>query len=60
LYDLHALWFRHSQPFSDHLPKRFFARPAEVVVPELIGCWLVKRQATGELLWGVIVETIPG
>ncbi|MCP9942200.1 DNA-3-methyladenine glycosylase [Cyanobium sp. ATX 6E8] len=39
------------------LPKAFFARPAEVVAPELIGCLLVKRQPTGELLWGVIVET---
>jgi DNA-3-methyladenine glycosylase len=28
-----------------------------VVAPELIGCLLVKRQAGGELLWGVIVET---
>jgi DNA-3-methyladenine glycosylase len=33
------------------------ARPAEVVAPELIGCLLVKRQPSGELLWGVIVET---
>ncbi len=40
-----------------HLPQSFFARPAEVVAPELIGCLLVKRQADGELLWGVIVET---
>jgi len=39
------------------LPKAFFARPAEQVAPELIGCLLVKRQADGELLWGVIVET---
>ena len=39
------------------LPQSFFARPAELVAPELIGCLLVKRQATGELLWGVIVET---
>ena len=39
------------------LPQSFFARPAEVVAPELIGCLLVKRQANGELLWGVIVET---
>jgi DNA-3-methyladenine glycosylase len=39
------------------LPQSFFARPAEVVAPELIGCLLVKRQAAGELLWGVIVET---
>ena len=28
-----------------------------MVAPELIGCRLVKRQASGELLWGVIVET---
>ena len=27
------------------------------MAPELIGCLLVKRQAVGELLWGVIVET---
>jgi DNA-3-methyladenine glycosylase len=39
------------------LTKSFFARPAEQVAPELIGCLLVKRQASGELLWGVIVET---
>ena len=39
------------------LPRSFFCRPAERVAPELIGCLLVKRQPTGELLWGVIVET---
>jgi len=39
------------------LPPGFFARPAELVAPELIGCLLVKRQPTGELLWGVLVET---
>ena len=39
------------------LPKAFFCRPAELVAPELIGCLLVKRQPSGELLWGVIVET---
>ncbi|MEB3172763.1 MAG: DNA-3-methyladenine glycosylase, partial [Cyanobacteriota bacterium] len=39
------------------LPRRFFARPAEQVAPELIGCRLVKRQPGGDLLWGVIVET---
>jgi len=45
---------------SQHLPalsQSFFARPAEVVAPDLIGCRLVMRQASGELLWGVIVET---
>ncbi|MEB3235118.1 MAG: DNA-3-methyladenine glycosylase [Cyanobacteriota bacterium] len=40
-----------------HLPQSFFARPAEVVAPELIGCLLVKRQEGGALLWGVLVET---
>ena len=39
------------------MPHAFFCRPAEVVGPELIGCLLVKRQLSGELLWGVIVET---
>jgi DNA-3-methyladenine glycosylase len=38
------------------LPQSFFARPAEVVVPDLIGL-LVKRQPDGGLLCGVIVET---
>ena len=42
---------------SQHLPQSFFCRPAELVAPELIGCLLVKRQLSGELLWGVIVET---
>ena len=45
------------QATSTDLPQTFFARPAEVVAPDLIGCLLVKRQADGELLWGVIVET---
>jgi len=27
------------------------------VAPELIGCLVLKREADGELLWGVIVET---
>ena len=38
-------------------PRSFFARPAELVAPELIGCLLVKRQEDGSLLLGVIVET---
>jgi len=42
---------------SQHLPQAFFSRPAEQVAPELIGCLLVKRQPSGELLWGVLVET---
>ena len=48
---------QHFELVVNPLPKAFFARPAEVVAPELIGCLLVKRQADGELLWGVIVET---
>ena len=50
-----------SHPHSHHalppFPPSFFARLAEQVAPELIGCLLVKRQPNGELLWGVIVET---
>ena len=46
-----------SVPTIPALPPTFFARPAELVAPELIGCRLVKRQADGELLWGVLVET---
>ena len=49
-----------TQPIAKHfpaLPHAFFCRPAEVVAPELIGCRLVKRQADGSLLWGVVVET---
>jgi hypothetical protein len=42
---------------SQSLPQSFFCRLAEQAAPELIGCLLVKRQASGELLWGVIVET---
>jgi DNA-3-methyladenine glycosylase len=42
---------------TSQLPLSFFARPAELVAPELIGCLLVKRQPSGELLWGLIVET---
>ena len=38
---------------SQHLPHAFYRRPAEQVAPELIGCLLVKRQTSGELLWGV-------
>ena len=51
----------HSHPIattpSQPLSHTFFCRPAEQVAPDLIGCLLVKRQADGELLWGVIVET---
>ncbi len=49
-----------SQPIAKDFPaltQSFFCRPAEVVGPELIGCLLVKRQLSGELFWGVIVET---
>ncbi|MCP9835801.1 MULTISPECIES: DNA-3-methyladenine glycosylase [unclassified Cyanobium] len=46
-----------SGPLPRTIPPGFFARPAEVVAPELLGCLLLKRQADGALLWGVIVET---
>ena len=39
------------------LPHALFARPAEQVAHDLIGCLLVKREPARELLWGVIVET---
>ena len=47
------------QPVIDFvsLPLNFFARPAQIVGPDLVGCRLVKRQDNGSLLWGVIVET---
>ena len=50
----------HSHTHRDHhpaLPQTFFARPAEQVAPDLIGCLLVQRQEDGSLLWGVVVET---
>ena len=61
---LSAHWRKPSavaSPIATHalptLPHAFFCRPAEVVGPDLVGCRLVKRQADGSLLWGVIVET---
>jgi DNA-3-methyladenine glycosylase len=38
-------------------PPKFFHRQAERVAPDLIGCLLVKHLPSGELLWGVVVET---
>jgi len=40
------------KPFLPALPPSFFARPAELVAPELVGCLLVNRQPNGELLRG--------
>ena len=47
------------QPVIDFvsLPLNFFARPAQIVGPDLVGCRLVKRHDDGSLLWGVVVET---
>ena len=42
---------------SSLLPKDFFARPAECVAPDLLGCWLVRRWPDGQELRGRIVET---
>jgi DNA-3-methyladenine glycosylase len=39
------------------LPAGFFARPAEQVAPDLVGCRLVRRLDGGGLLNGLIVET---
>ena len=52
------------QPVIDFvsLPLNFFARPAQIVGPDLVGCRLVKRQADGKvgsLLWGVMWKQRP-
>ncbi|KEF41415.1 MAG: hypothetical protein ER33_11485 [Cyanobium sp. CACIAM 14] len=39
------------------LDRAFFARPAEQVAPELVGCLLVRRAPGEALRWGVVVET---
>jgi DNA-3-methyladenine glycosylase len=39
------------------LPVAFLSRRGQEVASELIGCLLVKRQADGEQLPGVLVET---
>lgn len=39
------------------LEARFFARPAELVAPDLIGCRLIRTLGNGEQRWGVVVET---
>jgi len=49
--------FHSRQAHTCTSPQSFFARPAEQVAPELIGCLMLKRQEGGEPLWGVIVET---
>ncbi len=48
---------RFASPHLFPIDPRFFARPAEVVAPELLGCLLLKRLDDGALLGGVIVET---
>jgi DNA-3-methyladenine glycosylase len=44
-------------PAPPSLPPTFFARPAVVVAPDLIGCLLVRRRDDGTHLLGVVVET---
>ena len=39
------------------LKKEFFSRPSNLVAPNLIGCFLVKRISNNSYLSGVIVET---
>ena len=40
------------QPVIDFvsLPLNFFARPAQIVGPDLVGCRLVKRQDDGKII----------
>ncbi len=52
---LSTLTFDSTDSSPNRLTHRLSGNPE--VAPELIGCLLVKRQADGELLWGVIVET---
>ena len=44
------------QPLKAIAPS-WFARPAEMVAPELVGCRLVRQLAQGKTLQGLIVET---
>lgn len=39
------------------LPLKAFARPAEQVAPDLVGCLLVRALPGGGHVWGVVVET---
>ena len=39
------------------LKNKFFARPSNIVAPDLIGCFLIKRIAENKYLSGVIIET---
>ena len=39
------------------LPPDVFARPAEQVAPDLVGCLLVRALPGGGHVWGVVVET---
>jgi hypothetical protein len=47
---LHAALIPIATKTLPAIPQSFFARRAEQVAPELIGCLLVKRQEGGELL----------
>ncbi len=42
---------------EDILSKDFFSRPAHIVAPDLIGCLLIKKEASKKYLSGMIVET---
>ena len=46
-----------SDSLTGLLPADFFARPAQQVAPELVGCLLIRRLEGPELLWGMVVET---
>ena len=47
---------REESLLDELLPKNFFARPADAVAPELLGCRLVRRME-GQIYQGLIVET---
>ena len=38
-------------------PKNFFYRHSKLVAPDLIGCYLIKKNNDKELVKGIIVET---
>lgn len=42
---------------SSPISASWFARPADEVAPDLIGCWLVRRAISGQIWRGMIVET---
>jgi len=55
------VYYLTSKPLLSHqdppsTPPSILRHPAEVVAPKIIGCLLVKRQASGEPLWSVVKD----